>query len=207
MFSREPAINWLAAARVFLFASRDVWFVVALPVFLVSIGWDFHWVSAYLALWVIGYGMVQAFAPRLVGARRSRLASGQVDDGPGGWTAIGWSFALVIPLGAILLAFALGYTSAWVITLGLAFYGVVFAINSATHSFLILRYSTDDKASMNVGFYYAANAAGRLLGTVLSGLSYQVIGITGSIAVALIFVTLAGLLSLRLPAVESAGGP
>ncbi|MCG5536596.1 organoarsenical effux MFS transporter ArsJ [Ectothiorhodospira mobilis] len=202
MFAREPAINWLSGARVFLFASRDVWFVVALPVFLVSMGWDFHWVGAYLALWVVGYGIVQALAPRLIGARRDRNGPGPADDGPGGRTAIGWSLALILPLGAILAAFSLGQTSAWVITLGLACYGVVFAINSATHSFLILRYSSDDKASMNVGFYYAANAAGRLLGTVLSGLSYQIIGITGSLAVALAFVLLAAGFSLRLPAVE-----
>ncbi|MGM0517178.1 MAG: organoarsenical effux MFS transporter ArsJ [Pseudomonadota bacterium] len=199
VFSREPLINWLAAARVFLFAARDVWFVVALPVFLVSIGWDFHWVGAYLALWVIGYGVVQSLAPRLVGGYQQA----REDEGPGGRAAAAWSFALVIPLVAILVALAAGMTAGWIITLGLAFFGVVFAINSATHSYLILRYSAEDKASMNVGFYYAANATGRLAGTVLSGLSYQWIGITGSIGFALAFVILAGLLSLRLIPLES----
>jgi predicted MFS family arabinose efflux permease len=199
MFSREPLINWLAAARVFLFAARDVWFVVALPVFLVSIGWDFHWVGAYLALWVIGYGVVQSLAPRLFSGYR-RPAEG---EGPGGRAAAAWSFALVIPLLAILVAFQSGMTAGWIITVGLAFFGVVFAINSATHSYLILRYSAEDQASMNVGFYYAANATGRLAGTVLSGLSYQWIGITGSIGFALVFVILAGLLSLRLVPLES----
>jgi len=203
MFSREPVINWLAAARIFLFAARDVWFVVALPVFLVSIGWDFHWVGAYLALWVIGYGIVQSLAPRLIGARPDAAGA---QDGPGGRAAAGWSFTLILPLVAILAAFWADLTSGWIITVGLAFFGVVFAINSATHSYLILRYSVEEKASMNVGFYYAANAAGRLMGTVLSGLSYQWIGITGSIGFALAFVIIAGLLSLRLIPLEAGAG-
>ncbi|WP_322520459.1 organoarsenical effux MFS transporter ArsJ [Guyparkeria halophila] len=213
MFSREPLINWLAAARLFLFGARDVWFVVALPVFLVSIGWDFHWVGAYLALWVIGYGLVQSAAPWLLGARRSKAgrhpgnngdgASDGPRDGPGARTAVAWSFALVLPLGALLLAIASGQTAGWMITLGLAFFGVVFALNSATHSYLVLRYSADEKASQNVGFYYAANAGGRLLGTVLSGASYQWLGIAGSLGFALAFVMIAGLLSLRLVALES----
>ncbi|MFP4251061.1 MAG: organoarsenical effux MFS transporter ArsJ [Guyparkeria sp.] len=198
MFSREPLINWLAAARLFLFGARDVWFVVALPVFLVSIGWDFHWVGAYLALWVIGYGVVQSSAPWLLGARRS---GGR--GGPGARTAVAWSFALVLPLAALLLTIASGQTAGWIITLGLAFFGVVFALNSATHSYLVLRYSPDVKASQNVGFYYAANAGGRLLGTVLSGASYQWLGIAGSLGFALAFVVIAGLLSLRLVALES----
>ena len=202
VFSREPLINWLAAARVFLFAARDVWFVVALPVFLVSIGWDFHWVGAYLALWVIGYGVVQSAAPRLLGGRQAASAG----QGPGGRAAAAWTFALVIPLAAILVAIQAGWTAGWIITIGLAFFGVVFAINSAMHSYLILRYSAEDKASMNVGFYYAANATGRLTGTVLSGLSYQWVGIGGSIAFALVFVIAAGLLSLRLVPLESRAG-
>ncbi|MFN2381905.1 MAG: organoarsenical effux MFS transporter ArsJ [Guyparkeria sp.] len=201
MFSREPLINWLAAARLFLFGARDVWFVVALPVFLVSIGWDFHWVGAYLALWVIGYGVVQSAAPWLLGARRR--ADGTPGDGPGARTAVGWSFALVLPLGVLLLFIASGQTAGWIITLGLAFFGVVFALNSANHSYLVLRYSADEKASQNVGFYYAANAGGRLMGTILSGASYQWLGIAGSLSFALAFVVIAGLLSLRLIALES----
>ena len=201
VFSREPLINWLAAARIFLFAARDVWFVVALPVYLVSIGWDFHWVGAYLALWVIGYGLVQSLAPRLVGGRG--LAAG---EGPTGRTATLWSFALAVPLAAILLALAFDLTQGWAISLGLAFFGAVFAINSATHSYLILRYSAHEKASLNVGFYYAANASGRLLGTVLSGLSYQWIGIMGSIGFALLFVVVAGVLSLQLARLEPPAG-
>ncbi|MBN2872092.1 MAG: organoarsenical effux MFS transporter ArsJ [Halothiobacillaceae bacterium] len=212
MFSREPLINWLAGARLFLFGARDVWFVVALPVFLVSIGWDFHWVGAYLALWVIGYGVVQALAPWLLGSRRAGVdlaRDGASDglghgpgDGPGARTAVFWSFLLILPLGALLLMLASGQASGWAITLGLAFFGVVFALNSATHSYLVLRYSPDVKASQNVGFYYAANAGGRLLGTVLSGASYQWLGIAGSLGFALAFVLLAGAVSTRLVALE-----
>lgn len=202
MFSREPLINWLAAARLFLFGARDVWFVVALPVFLVSIGWDFHWVGAYLALWVIGYGLVQSSAPWLLGARR-KPGEGP-GSGPGARTAVIWSFALVLPLATLLLVIASGQTAGWVITLGLAFFGIVFALNSATHSYLVLRYSPDAKASQNVGFYYAANAGGRLLGTVLSGASYQWLGIAGSLGFALAFVLIAGLISTRLVALETA---
>lgn len=200
LFARDPLINWLAAARIFLFAARDVWFVVALPVFLVSIGWNFHWVGAYLALWVIGYGVVQSLAPRLL---RGRDQTGQ---GPDGRTTAVWSFALALPLGAILALLATGHTAGWAISLGLAFFGAVFAINSAAHSYLVLRYSDDEKTSLNVGFYYAANASGRLLGTVLSGVSYQWIGITGSIAFALLFVLIAGVLSLQLARLESRQG-
>lgn len=201
MFAREPAINWLSAARVFLFGARDVWFVVALPVFLVSLGWNFMWVGAYLALWVVGYGVVQAMAPKLLGAR-----SGDPASGPTARTAVIWGFSLILPLLAIYAAFTHGYRDAWVITLGLAIYGAVFAVNSATHSYLILRYSSGDKAAMNVGFYYAANATGRLLGTVISGWSYETIGITGSILISLGFVTTAGLLSLKLLGHERANG-
>lgn len=212
MFSHEPLINWLAAARLFLFGARDVWFVVALPVFLVSIGWDFHWVGAYLALWVIGYGLVQSAAPWLLGTRRRKgdrhtgVDDDGPNDGPGARTAVAWSFALVLPLGALMLAIASGQTAGWMITLGLAFFGVVFALNSATHSYLVLRYSADEKTSQNVGFYYAANAGGRLLGTVLSGASYQWLGIAGSLGFALAFVVIAGMLSLRLVALESSLG-
>jgi len=64
MFSQRRAVNLLAGARVALFASRDVWFVVGLPVYLREVlGWGFWEVGAFLAAWVIGYGAVQAAAP------------------------------------------------------------------------------------------------------------------------------------------------
>ena len=58
------------------------------------------------------------------------------------------------------------------IFLGLGIFGAVFAINSAIHSYLILAFTSDDQVALNVGFYYMANAWGRLLGTLLSGLVF-----------------------------------
>jgi predicted MFS family arabinose efflux permease len=197
VFSNTPAINWLSAARFFLFGSRDVWFVVGLPVFLYSVlGWSFTQVGGFIALWVIGYGMVQASAPRLL--RRSHRGRG-----PGGGTARLWAFILALFPAAIALGLYYGLDPALVIVTGLVLFGVVFAINSAVHSYLILAYSDFDKVSMNVGFYYMANAGGRLAGTVLSGWVYQTQGLTGCLWWSAAFVLAAALLSFRLTAVES----
>ena len=197
VFSNIPAINWLSAARFFLFGSRDVWFVVGLPVFLYSaLGWSFTQVGGFLALWVIGYGFVQASAPRLI--RRSHHS-----HGPGGGAAR-WS-ALILSFfpATMALALAHGQDPATVLIVGLALFGIVFAINSAVHSYLILAYSDFDKVSMNVGFYYMANAGGRLAGTVLSGWVYQVYGLQGCLWWSAGFVLMAALLSLRLPEVSA----
>ena len=197
VFSNTPAINWLSAARFFLFGSRDVWFVVGLPVFLYSVlGWSFTQVGGFIALWVIGYGIVQASAPRLI--RRSHHGRG-----PGGGTARLWAFILAIIPVAIALGLQYGLDPALVLVSGLVLFGVVFAINSAVHSYLILAYSDFDKVSMNVGFYYMANAGGRLAGTILSGLVYQTQGLTGCLWWSAAFVLVAAVLSFKLPAVES----
>ncbi len=193
VFSNIPAINWLSAARFFLFGSRDVWFVVALPVYLYEVlGWSFMQVGGFLAVWVIGYGLVQASAPKLIRGHR-----------PGGRTAV--LLALLLTLIPATLAWALGqpWSPAVTLIVGLLVFGVVFAINSAVHSYLILAYADNDKVSMNVGFYYMANAGGRLTGTVLSGLVYQYLGLTGCLWISATFVALAALLSLRLPPVRS----
>jgi predicted MFS family arabinose efflux permease len=196
VFSNTPAINWLSAARFFLFGSRDVWFVVGLPVFLYSVlGWSFTQVGGFIALWVVGYGMVQASAPRLI--RRSHHGRG-----PGGGTARLWAFILAAFPAAMALTLQYGLDPALVIVSGLVLFGVVFAINSAVHSYLILAYSDFDKVSMNVGFYYMANAGGRLAGTVLSGLVYQTQGLTGCLWWSAGFVLAAAVLSFKLPAVE-----
>jgi predicted MFS family arabinose efflux permease len=196
VFSNTPAINWLSAARFFLFGSRDVWFVVGLPVFLYSVlGWSFTQVGGFIALWVIGYGMVQASAPRLI--RRSRHGRG-----PGGGTAKLWAFILAAFPAAMALALQYDLDPALVIVAGLILFGVVFAINSAVHSYLILAYSDFDKVSMNVGFYYMANAGGRLAGTVLSGLVYQTQGLTGCLWWSAALVLAAAVLSFKLPAIE-----
>ena len=196
VFSNKPAINWLSAARFFLFGSRDVWFVVGLPVFLYSVlGWSFTQVGGFLALWVIGYGIVQANAPRLI----SRSHHGR---GPGGGTARLWAFILAVFPAAIALGLHYELDPALVLVTGLILFGAVFAINSAVHSYLILAYSDFDKVSMNVGFYYMANAGGRLTGTVLSGWVYQTQGLTGCLWWSMAFVLAAAVLSFKLPAVE-----
>ena len=196
VFSNTAAINWLSAARFFLFGSRDVWFVVGLPVFLYSVlGWSFTQVGGFIALWVIGYGIVQANAPRLI--RRSHHGKG-----PGGSTARLWAFILALFPAAMALALQYGLDPALVLITGLVLFGGVFAINSAVHSYLILAYSDFDKVSMNVGFYYMANAGGRLTGTILSGLVYQTQGLVGCLWWSAAFVLAAAVLSFKLPAVE-----
>jgi MFS family permease len=195
MFSNNRAVNVLAAARIFLFAARDVWFVVGLPFFLYAVlGWTFWQVGILLAVWVIGYGAVQAAAPRFVRRR---------GDGPGGEpdgrTAIWLALGLAACPAAIALALTVHVDATIAIVGGLIPFGVVFAMNSAVHSYLILAYADNDKVTMNVGFYYMANAGGRLAGTVLSGLIYEWHGLTACLWTSAGFVLAAGLLSLLLP--------
>lgn len=193
VFSKRPAINWLSAARFFLFGSRDVWFVVGLPVFLYEVlGWSFTRVGAFLAVWIIGYGIVQSISPKLL---RNR-SQGQ---GPDAGSARFWVFTLALFPAGIALALGQGWAQDIVLIIGLILFGIVFAINSAVHSYLILAYSDKDKVAMNVGFYYMSNAGGRLLGTVLSGWTYQNYGLPGCLWWSSGFLVIAGLLSLGLP--------
>ena len=187
MFSNTRAVNVLAAARIFLFASRDVWFVVGLPVFLrTELGWSFWQVGTFLAAWVIGYGAVQASAPRYV-------------RDPDGGTATWLAFLLAAFPAAIGVALAADVDPTLVLVGGLIVFGAVFAMNSAVHSYLILAYAEGDKIAMNVGFYYMANAGGRLAGTVLSGVLYQWHGLEACLWASVAFVLAAGLLSRSLP--------
>ncbi|MCW8908432.1 MAG: organoarsenical effux MFS transporter ArsJ [Sedimenticola sp.] len=196
VFSKVPAINRLAAARFFLFGSRDVWFVVGLPVFLYEVlGWSFSQVGGFLALWVIGYGLVQANAPRLI-------RKGHHGHGPGGDTARLWAFVLLLFPAGIALGLQQGWPAQWVLIVGLILFGIVFAINSAVHSYLILAYSDHERVSMNVGFYYMANAGGRLAGTVLSGWAYQAQGLEGCLWWSATFVLATALLSFGLPQID-----
>ena len=193
IFSNIAAINWLSAARFFLFAARDVWFVVALPVFLYEVlEWPFTMVGAFMATWIIGYGIVQACAPKIL----SHCHQGQE---PCGTTARLLAFILAL----VPLIIAVGLENTWptesVLIIGLIIFGVVFALNSAVHSYLILAYAEHDKVAMNVGFYYMANAGGRLLGTLLSGWLYQSQGLEASLWLSSAFVFIAALLSLGLP--------
>jgi MFS family permease len=192
MFSNSRAVNILAAARIFLFASRDVWFVVGLPVFLrTELDWGFWQVGAFLAVWVIGYGIVQASAPKLI----RRRSGGE----PTGRTAMVLAFVLAAFPAGIAIALAADVDPTAVIVGGLIAFGVIFALNSAVHSYLILAYAEGDKVAMNVGFYYMANAAGRLAGTVLSGALYQWQGLEACLWASVAFVLAAGLLSALLP--------
>ncbi len=193
MFSNNRSVNILAAARVFLFAARDVWFVVGLPVFMESVlGWSFWQAGAFLAVWVIGYGIVQASAPRTM-----RRWTGP--GGPDGTTATWLAFVLATLPAAIAIGLTAGLAPAPIVVVGLILFGVVFALNSAVHSFLILRYAEGDKVAMNVGFYYMANACGRLAGTLLSGLLYQLGGLTWCLWASTIALLVAGTLSRLLP--------
>jgi len=188
MFSNNRAVNVLAGARIFLFAARDVWFVVALPVYLrTELGWSFWQVGTFLAVWVIGYGAVQATAPRYI-------------RDPDGRTATWLAFGLALLPAGIAGGLAAGADAAVVLVAGLIVFGVVFAMNSAVHSYLILAYADGDKVAMNVGFYYMANAGGRLTGTILSGALYQWQGLEACLFASAAFVLIAGLLSRSLPA-------
>lgn len=167
LFGKSRGVNLLALARIGLFGARDVWFVVGVPVFLYAYGWTFPMVGAFLAIWTIGYGMVQASAPAVV----SRSADGLSAEVP---AARLWSLMLMLVPFAIAAILALGFPRPDLILVGgLCLFGVLFAVNSSVHSYLILAYAGSEKAAEDVGFYYAANAAGRFMGTLLSGLLYQ----------------------------------
>lgn len=192
VFSKSRAINLLSAARIFLFGARDVWFVIGVPVFMYDqLNWTFNQVGLFMALWVIGYGAVQAIAPKLT--RKSH--DGQSAEIT---SAVVWGAALAM----VPLAIAYGLTRdtdpGVLLIGGLGLFGVVFAINSAVHSYLILSFSERDGVSMNVGFYYAANAMGRLLGTILSGISYHWAGLIGCLIVAAGFLILTSLFVIML---------
>jgi len=177
LFAKSAGINLLAAARIFMFGARDVWFVVGLPVFLYAAGWRFVEVGAFLAAWTIAYGGIQAIAPSLV----PRSTDGLSREVPGARLWAGLLFA--VPLGLVLALNAdLDLRPDLLLTAGLALFALFFAVNSSLHSYLILAYAGSEKAAEDVGFYYAANAAGRLAGTLLSGLLYQWGGIEGCLA-------------------------
>lgn len=189
LFSKSREINVLCLARFFLFGARDIWFVVGVPVFLRGVlGWSFSEVGAFMAFWVIGYGIVQGAAPVLLRGRA-----------PAGGVAAGIASALAAVAAAIPLALAAGAPASAVIVGGLAVFGAVFALNSAVHSYLILDYTDGDKVALNVGFYYMANAGGRLVGCLLSGVLYQFGGLAGCLWGAFAFALVAAMVALRLP--------
>jgi predicted MFS family arabinose efflux permease len=192
IFSKSRAINLLSAARMFLFGARDVWFVVALPVFLAStLGWDFWQVGGFLAAWVIGYGLVQSFAPHITGRATGRL--------PDGRSASAWAVLLAMVPATMAALLVYGVPAACVLIVGLTVFGVLFALNSALHSYLIVSYASEDGVSLDVGFYYMANAMGRLLGTVLSGWVFQRWGLAACLAISAALIAVAAAVSVALP--------
>ena len=194
--AKNRGINLLALARVVLFGARDVWFVVGVPVFLYASGWTFTMVGGFLALWTIGYGLVQALAPQIV--RRS-------DDGLSREVpAARWWSAILAAITAA-LAVAVGMHAPqlqWVVVFGLVLFGIAFAVNSSVHSYLVLAYAGSEKAAEDVGFYYAANALGRFGGTLLSGLLYQWGGLLWALIASAMMLTACWLVTLALPVVR-----
>lgn len=191
--AKSRAINVLAAARVVLFGARDVWFVVGLPVFLYSVGWTFTMVGTFLALWTIAYGVVQGLAPQIV----KRSSNGLQTEVPAAqhWSAI----LMLIPLALAVAVWQQIPALAWVVVIGLGLFGFAFAINSSVHSYLVLAYAGSEKAAEDVGFYYAANALGRFIGTLLSGILYQYGGLSAALLGSALMLLLCWLITLKLP--------
>lgn len=193
LFAKTREINVLSLARFFLFGARDIWFVVGVPVFLYeALGWSFSQVGAFMACWVIGYGMIQSAAPNI-------LRAGFGGKPPAGQSALVSALALGLATAALPLLLRAGVPPAAVIVGGLGVFGVIFAINSAIHSFLVLDYTDGDKVALNVGFYYMANAGGRLVGCLLSGLLFQASGLAGCLWGAALFAFAAAATSTALP--------
>ena len=200
LFAKSQAINLLAAARVGLFGARDVWFVVGVPVFLYSSGWTFTMVGGFLAAWTIAYGLVQAVAPSMV--RRS--PDGLTTEVP---AARWWSLALSLIPALLTVAVITELPNLeWIVVVGLGLFGVAFAVNSSVHSYLILAYAGSEKAAEDVGFYYAANAAGRFIGTLLSGLLYQWGGLAAALIGSTIMLVSCWLFTLSLPVSKKNSG-
>ena len=199
LFAKTRSINLMAAARVFLFGSRDVWFVVGLPVFLYSQGWRYMEVAGFLASWTIGYGLVQAIAPSVI--RRSPDGLSREVPEARLWGAVLTAIPLVL---AVVLGGSHVARLDLVITIGLGVFGFAFAVISSLHSYLILAYAGSAKAAEDVGFYYAANAGGRLIGILLSGALTQAAGLAGCLWGSAIMLAMCLAVTFLLPAGASA---
>jgi len=194
LLSKNREVNVLSGARFFLFGARDVWFVVGVPVFLsTALHFSVTEVGSFLAAWVIGYGVIQSAAPAVI----RRATGGEV---PGGGAARGLALLLACVTALVALGVRLVHAPMFVVVVGLAVFGVVFAINSSVHSYLILAYSDGDKVALNVGFYYMANAGGRLVGSLLSGVLYQLGGVAGCLWGSVAFAGATFVVSMLLPA-------
>ncbi|ABV92997.1 major facilitator superfamily MFS_1 [Dinoroseobacter shibae DFL 12 = DSM 16493] len=204
VLSTDPRVNWLSAARMFLFGARDVWFVVGIPIYFYSVLSDgsvagnraaFFQIGGFMALWIIGYGAVQGFAPKILRARQKTDA--EIIRLARVWVGI----LALIPAALAGLVVLAGGAAPWLtasLVLGLLVFGVVFALNSALHSYLILAFTRTERVTMDVGFYYMSNAAGRLIGTLLSGLSFQLGGLPLCLATAAVMAGLSWRAAARL---------
>ncbi|WP_395686574.1 organoarsenical effux MFS transporter ArsJ [Aestuariivirga sp.] len=202
LFGKSRGVNLLAAARIFLFGARDIWFVVGVPVFLYANGWTFTMVGGFMAVWTILYGLIQAGAPAII--RRS--SDGLAAEVP---AARFWSALLALTPALIIAALGVGQGihPDLILVTGLGLFGAVFAINSAIHSYLILAYAGSEKAAEDVGFYYAANAAGRFCGTLLSGVLFQWGGITACLTGSALMLVCCWVMTLALPTARPANSP
>ncbi|WP_040357439.1 organoarsenical effux MFS transporter ArsJ [Colwellia piezophila] len=186
LFSNEAPLNYLSAARLCLFAGRDVWFVIALPVYLASqLQWQHQDVGIFLASWIIFYGIIQANAPKILIRLSGKVKKNSCQQ------ATLWSLLLALVTLILCLAIYLFPHSNTVLVVGLFIFAATFAINSSLHSYLIVAIAREDGVSMDVGFYYMANAMGRLLGTILSGVIYQQLGLLACMSFAFILILLA----------------
>jgi predicted MFS family arabinose efflux permease len=184
ILSKSRAINLLSAARLFLFAARDVWFVVALPVFLATeFAWSHSGVSGFIAGWIVLYGLMQTLAPTFTKKSANKVPTGK--------DAAIWGAILVVVPAAMALTLQSDFSAKWVVIIGLMVFAVLFAINSSLHSFLIVDMAGKDGVSLDVGFYYMANACGRLLGTVLSGWIFQLYGLVACLYISAVFIAFA----------------
>ncbi|MEO0485549.1 MAG: organoarsenical effux MFS transporter ArsJ [Pseudomonadota bacterium] len=208
VFSKSPNINWLSAARVFLFGARDVWFVVGIPIYFYQVLSNgtvdgnraaFFMIGTFMALWIILYGIVQASAPKLL--RAATRSEGELTQAARGWA---WALAAV-PAALTIAALAATGPAPWLtaaLIAGLLAFGAIFAVNSSLHSYLVLAFTKAERVTMDVGFYYMANAGGRLIGTLLSGLTYQAGGLPLMLGTATVMVALSALAAGRLKPAE-----
>jgi MFS family permease len=189
--SKSQNINYLSAARFFLFGSRDIWFVIALPVFLQSqLQWEHFQVGSFMACWIIFYGVIQTVAPM--------MTSNKPQNPPNGVTLTRWAWLLAIVPALIATGLWLAWDITLVLVIGLFVYAAIFAINSSVHSYLIINYAERDSVSTDVGFYYMANAGGRLVGILLSGLIYQQYGLIACLITSTLMVVISSLLTAKL---------
>ena len=195
LFSKSPEVNKIALARIFLFGGRDIWFVVAIPIFLYTNGWDFWEVGGFLAGWTVFYGLVQAIAPNIIHLTNNGKTVSST-------SILVWSISLAL-VSLFLLGIMSAKTDLLLLLSGLILFGFVFAINSSLHSFLIVAYAGSKKAAEDIGFYYAANAAGRLFGTFLSGLLFQQGGVLACLAGTTLFLIATSFVVWRLPELKT----